>query len=964
MKAKGGDTRRGGWAACALAGAAGLLCAGAHGEDLYWKHAEGAHGWHEAANWGVGGTGGAARVPTAADKVYFMRSGAQTAYALELAADAEFLMFENATGVLDATFELNGHVLTGRAAGGCLVNLAATTAETEERTPRTAELTFRNGAVVCTNGSYGFLLGNHGGKNSGGLTFDNAAYLGNMHFDCNSRLVLTNGAVWHLKGGDPSSLDIPYYQGMLMWGGYVEITGAGSRFAGADGARVDGRVRSDRHVLYVENGGAAEFRNLFIGDDSRASTTSSVQVTDGTVDLSGDLHLGGASEDCAGNMLRLAGATPRVTVAAALKIYEQTGSVLRFDVSEAGYRAADGAAAAPLRAKAVQFVPRASGRSDRGAFAVRVRARAYFEAHPDSTVPLLRLDEPDKEALERLAAAAVFEDFIPAEYTAPAALAVNEEGTLLSLVAPAASEEATAPEFTVSAASAVDTTRTDFTLDVNTFGGRATALASVTCAFSVAGDWSDTVVSNWAGAVAGACPLTFAYAVDGLPEHREIPARITLVNDRGLSRTVELTFDSAGVSQTFVRRLAGVDDTWETLGNWYEKKDDRLVEALNELRAEDTLAWENRGNYVIRLARDHQIKNIAQANGWNTVDTSLYLFDLGGHVLELTQEGGQSIFPSGYCYDKADFAYQRSTVEFRNGTVNSPGAGFRLGNSGYPTGGGLVLSQGATLNAGITACVNGSRIIVKEGSVWNMTGKLTFQDSRGADAGSHGYGFLCVTGASSRVTCPDTISLGTDHTGVYALDGGEVRTYALTVAYVPVASNAFLDARNGAIKVDNVLQLGASGTAAYPHPEVRVSGETGFISAQLVYCYAGTGGRFVFTVPENGYRDEQGTVRAPMLFGELRMSARNEGYVDLGPTTLEIAARDWFRAHPKASIPLMRLNNVAGADALNALKAQVVWKDVHPGSFPAGFEPLSVSADGKTLVLTAPPVSGFTVLLR
>lgn len=962
--------RRRGAVAWVLAGAAGLLCGAAQGEKVYWKHKTGEWSWHEAANWGVGGVDGAAKVPTAADEVW-LRNGTDAAYTIRLEADATLAFFNDATAPLKATFDLNGHALVARAGGGCLVNLAAANPETEARTPRVNELVFRNGTLTCTNGSYGFLLGNHGGKNSGGLVFDRVAYCGNVHFDCNSRLLVQNGSTWQLwtKNAEPRSLDIPYYQGMYMACGYVEISGTGSRFMGYGGARVDGRIRSDRHVLYVEDGGAAEFRDLSIGDASYPSTTSSVQVVDGTLDLSGNLNLGGTHADCAGNFLRIGGTLAHIAAGGSVRLHEQTGSSLRFDVPATGYRDGDGQPRAPLQAKTVLFVARPDGCPDNGPWTVRIRARPYFEARPDSATPLIRLAEPNRAALEALAAGAVFEDFIPAEYTAAAALAVNDEGTLLSLVAPPAASEPSPPEFTVSWTSPVGTTRTDFTLDVNTFGNHAAALTAVTCAFSVAGDWSDTVVSNWAGTVQGARPLTLGYAVDGMPEHRLVPARITLANDQGLSRTVETTFDAAGVVQRFIRKRTGVDDTWETRANWYEEKTvpdapSSWVEAQNDLREEDTLAWQTRGDYTIRLARDHRIQNIAQAPGISTDDTSLYLFDLNGHTLDLTQVGGQSIFPTGACWDQADFAYHRSTVEFRNGTVNSPHAGFRLGNSGYPTGGGLVLSQGATLNANVTACVNGSRIIVKEGSVWNMAGGLTFQDSRDKNGQSGGYGFLCATGATSRVVCPGNLSLNTHHTGVYALDGGEVQAFTLALGHVATATNTFLDARNGTIRIDSVLQFGSGSVNVSPYPEIRVSGERGFVSASLVYYYPGTGGRFAFTAPEGGWRDAAGAVRAPIEFNELRTSARPVGYVDLGPVKLELAVRDWFRANPRASMPLIRLVSLANPQALADLKAQVVWKDVHPASFPAGFDPLAVSADGKSLVLTAPPASGLTVILR
>lgn len=958
-----------------MCGTAAVVCGSVLADNLYWKPTTGTNSWNEASNWGVGSVNGAAKAPTVGDKI-FLQTASGLTYVMRFDADSEMYQFGDLGGAkvgFCPTFDLNGHSLTVKFdnSNGCMMNFSQYNEETEERIPRGNEFIFKDGTLICTNSCYGPLLGNHGGKNSGGLIFDNATYYGNVHLDDNSRMVFKNGSVWHFttKGSsNPASIDIPYSQGYIRFGGYVEVSGAGSLITGCDGKRYTCNVLSDRHALYVEDGGRAEFTDLKIGSASAASANSSVQLTDGTVDLTGSLYVGLSHTSTTGNYLRVAGAASLVTAAGDLCVYENTGSSIRFEVPVTGFTNAVGELRAPLQVRNALSVARTGGYPDNGAFRVRVRARTYFETHPDTMLPLIRLTTPNKAALEALAATAEFEDFLPAEYTAAAALVVNDEGTLLSLYAPPANTEVTAPEFTVSYVSTKDTGRTDFDLSVVTFGNRAESLTSVTCEFSVAGDWSDTVVSNWDGAVSGTTPLALSYAVDGLPEHRMARARITLVNDKALSETVELTFDTPGVSQIFTRKSNATDDTWETLSNWSERpaSDNNTghnVAATHEPREEDAIVFDSLGKtFTIRLDGDRAVSRINQTvGGWDVNTTSLYLFDLNGHTLDfLMDSSGLAFFPSGYSATQADFEYQRSTIEFRNGTVNCPNCGFRLGNGGYPTGGGLVLSQGAVLNSKIVACCNGSRIIVKEGSTWNVgAGGCSFNVN-----GSGGYGFLCVTGANSRVICPDTIYFNVPHTGAYALDGGYLQTYGLSIGATSSATNTFIDARNGTIKITTVLNFGGGGIQICPYPEIRVAGEHGFIQIPLCYYYPGTGGRFVYTVPEDGFKDDNGNARAPIQFTEMRSSGRSVGYPDLGPTKLEIAPKAWFEKHPRETIPLLRLTVNANAAELASLKANVIWTGVHPSSFPAGFDPLTVSADGKLLSLTAPPISGLAVILR
>ena len=77
------------------------------------------------------------------------------------------------------------------------------------------------------------------------------------------------------------------------------------------------------------------------------------------------------------------------------------------------------------------------------------------------------------------------------------------------------------------------------------------------------------------------------------------------------------------------------------------------------------------------------------------------------------------------------------------------------------------------------------------------------------------------------------------------------------------------------------------------------------------------------------------------------------------PVALELKTKAFDVARPKASVTLLQAEDANSEEAFAALRANVVWTDN-----PADHGELSVSADGRALVYTAPARRGLVVTVR
>jgi len=143
--------------------------------------------------------------------------------------------------------------------------------------------------------------------------------------------------------------------------------------------------------------------------------------------------------------------------------------------------------------------------------------------------------------------------------------------------------------------------------------------------------------------------------------------------------------------------------------------------------------------------------------------------------------------------------------------------------------------------------------------------------------------------------------------------------------------------------------------AIYSNNCLRVVGPLSYLESKYAIGF-NYGTKVAFEIPADGYCDENGDVRVPVVsvYDSFNMNTTDTS----DPISLELKTKAFDKRNPKASITLMKAAKSSAA-VLRALADNVTFVDSarNPGT-------VSVSADGTSLVYTAPTPTGMAIIVR
>lgn len=286
-----------------------------------------------------------------------------------------------------------------------------------------------------------------------------------------------------------------------------------------------------------------------------------------------------------------------------------------------------------------------------------------------------------------------------------------------------------------------------------------------------------------------------------------------------------------------------------------------------------------------------------------------------------------------------------------------------MGYAGGVSSGGMIVGTGAVMTAAISYWNSATRVIVKDGGNWNVTGNITMQ----AHSSLADYGFLCVTDRNSRISMTGkNLSIRGNYSGLYALDGGRINVQSLKIGdYVTSSSgtadseDTFVDIRNGAVELTGNLTVGWNyETNCFPRLSFRGGDSLLAVtnaSAGAVTVYNGLGTTFEFDLADGAFTNGAGSVRAPFRMRTLTLANRTDAnWKNWGGTKIRVKGFEWMFGHPDSILPLLDLET-ANAAALEQLAATLEYPgfpDVMFTNTPA----LAVSPDGRILSIITPGV--------
>ena len=398
------------------------------------------------------------------------------------------------------------------------------------------------------------------------------------------------------------------------------------------------------------------------------------------------------------------------------------------------------------------------------------------------------------------------------------------------------------------------------------------------------------------------------------------------------------------------------DGGWSVAGNWTSSTGSAYP------NNGDTVGNMAYGGYTVTLTEPITLAQLSPQKGGGVI-----VFDLNGQTL--TTSGNNSVFPSGASAptSRGDEAYTVGTL-FRNGTMACGGLSLGI----MPSGKAVLDLSNVTMSAFVNSWSGSSRIILRDGSVWNVTGETRIEPGLWHTAEATRYPSLIAKGAGVRINSASyDVIVGSLDGGMFLKDGALGEFNNVNVGGTFRSTNAIASVycatltANGTLRVgtDNINPTnGGKGTfrcdrAMGRSATLKVGGTTSLVTAETVEIYENTDAAVEIDVPEDGFADAQGAPRAPIQSAALAFVPRSAAYDDFGPTHLRISCYDWTQAHPEETIALLELET-ANAAALATLAGYAVWTDYPADLVAAGKGPLiSVSQDGTQLLLTAPAIN-------
>lgn len=866
-------------------------------------------------------------------------------------------------GVKRVTIDMGGHALTVLRNDANAFAINGVHTQVPDIGPDVANVEFRNGTFTVPK----FFLGYVGENNSGGVTVSKDATLtcGIGYWDNGSRFQVKDGGLLKFTG-DVTMCGFSCGSGY----GFVCATGETST---VDFQGHSVTARGKHNGLYaLDHGVITNVYNLYVGQSIDApggkctSDDTFVDIRNGKVFVRNCVSLGWTADGSCSPRVSLSGPDAQLVVSNAsnnafLRIYGTLGAKLAFDLDAGAFVDGAGEMRAPLWASTLKFEARNEEYASYGDTKVVVTGYTWMREHGGETVPLIRLGAADPEKLQALADALDCPDFPSSLFTEDPRLVVSDDGLTLSFVVPPAKRPSAAPTFSAKVEPSLTEGAIDVSVEVMDFGYEATTVSGE-ITYGQESDLSDGVTAALFADATGTLPISRVTQVGGFPQHRHFFAKVVVSNENGATTTNGVEFTTGGISETLTWKAA-VDGDWEVTDNW-TSTDAEFIVRPQPPHAEDKANVAVEGSYTISMHDDATVATLGSI-GSKKHPT----IDLGGHTLTFSGKNGQTFYIEGGRdpWTSADDALPQATLTFKNGTVVSPdSAKFQLVGANTWATAGLVFDN-CTFTGSPVYWDNACRVWIKNGAVWKVgAGSVTMNNY----AASGEWGFLKVVGQGS---CFD--SKGKDlvvrgaNVGLIVKDGGravcsnlKVGSDASATTGDQVSPNTYVEADNGTVEA-NQIYLGWSSDKQCG-PRLAIAGEKALVQSQLsLVIYEKHGTRLEFTVPEDGFKDDDGNLRAPLVTGGISYTARPSATVDWGATKLCVNLRAFAHKHPRETIPLITFTT-ANAEALNALAATAELKGVRLSHYEAGTGPFTVSDDGKTLYLNAPPLQGVLLMVR
>ena len=859
-------------------------------------------------------------------------------------------------------FDLNGKTVTAIYEGeSVFMNGGNTCISRDDLEPSGSTMIIRNGTLDM-KGSLAF---GRADLASGGFTVSAGAVLkGKMgSYFGSPRLKVEAGGTFTCSSGF-SQGDANAESTKELYG-YICVTGANAVATFAGDAALGGR----RMRLYVLDGGSFRASSLTVGANGRSDDTRLI-VDGGSVAIAEALTLGSAVEGCR-NVQMILGSDARTLVSVKRgDVLQGRNARMEWRVPKDGWTDETGAARAPLQCTEGGFavIPQTEGLTDEGDMKAVVKARDWMIAHPGQTIELLRTAVELRDALTTVCAAAVVEDFNSEEFEDAPIFSVSDDGKALCLTAPKTVRPAP-PKLAISASAgaAADGKRT-LKVRVSDVGFCASAIQSLTLACATAADYSSAETTTLT-VPSDAADLPYEWTFEGvLPAHDAAKTwfcKVTAVNDKGKSASCEIIED-AGVAEYF-RWTQAADGDFYDLSKWEMGTDGKTWGAATHFpRGEDVVKMPDAyGAFTVTSDHDVEIKGIyTWTAGATDAERHHATFDMRGHRFTLTgtASGNDMITAMGQKAQVADLSLPTASYTFKNAQVENRKLWFTQGSIGGSQSGGLAFTDGSSVIYQCLGFNNGSTLRIESGATLSMTNaNVQFSTSR---ARANGYGYVLVKDSGSSLVATNAnfrFGLSGRSTGLHVLDGGLMSVYNLVLGWgdapysgAPTAAtennNCFAIVSNATLKATQ-LRLGYPAEAV-DSPKLTVAGAAAQIDvSDAFYNYRNTGAELVFDIPAEGWRSATGAWRAPLTAKRLEAVARRSDHTSRKATRLRVRYKAAREALGGQTIPLMQLET-PNADALRELAE----------TDPRGM--VSVSEDGRTLLMAVPKRGGVVMILR
>ena len=360
---------------------------------------------------------------------------------------------------------------------------------------------------------------------------------------------------------------------------------------------------------------------------------------------------------------------------------------------------------------------------------------------------------------------------------------------------------------------------------------------------------------------------------------------------------------------------------------------------------------------IVTFRSDETISKIAMIGGaFNPV------LDLNGHALRTTSSDSTFLLNYNYATEE-NLETFLPMLTVRNGELGK-NVNFQVYNGSSPGTGCVIFDNARYVNGKLIYKIgNGFRIFVQNGSymkLGNGVNDFVWENN----AAFSGYGFFCVRGKGSYFTTTydnsgsSKFALNGYHNGFYVLDGAAATmTMSFCIGGGNPATNNFAEVDNATLTNKYNLALGFSKSwgswveiGPVSNPQLRIKGENArVLVGEDLRILDGIGAEIRYTVPTNGF------AATPLTAATLSVHDRDASYANVAPARFVIDAKDWKRAHPEETQTLLTLTT-ANKEGLERLVSK---SKVHGSRCT-----LAVTDDGKSVVVTAPPLRGLTLIVR